>query len=363
MQSPHSFVQHCLLHPANMPALLRFFRISLLLWVGLTAIATHAQTLRVLAWPGYADADLVRAFEQRTGLKVEVTTIDSDEQLWARMTANGGRDFDVFAVNTAELQRYLARGLAGAIDLSRLKNLEQLQPRFRHLANIPGLVHGGHTFAIPYAYAEMGLIYDPQQWPTPPESIHALWDPRVRGRVLMYNGGSHGFSLAALHMGKRSPFRLAPEEWAPAVDALIALRRNVRTYYTQPEESVKQFIRHKAALMFANYGQQQVQLLRKAGVEVGYVLPREGALAWLDCWAVSTPSRDKPMVEAWLDFMLEKAPGQALIDRQGLASASMSKTSDHDRLLWLEPVEDAERRSRMWQRIVGGAGVSKVLAP
>lgn len=41
-----------------------------------------AEVLRVLAWPGYADPDIVKTFEKRTGSKVEVTYIDSDEVLW-----------------------------------------------------------------------------------------------------------------------------------------------------------------------------------------------------------------------------------------------------------------------------------------
>ncbi|PLX72710.1 MAG: spermidine/putrescine ABC transporter substrate-binding protein, partial [Azoarcus sp.] len=36
-----------------------------------------AEVLRVLAWPGYADPDVVKVFEQRTGSRVEVTVIDS----------------------------------------------------------------------------------------------------------------------------------------------------------------------------------------------------------------------------------------------------------------------------------------------
>jgi len=35
--------------------------------------------LRVLAWPGYADKDLVQVFEQRHKVKVQVTVISSDE--------------------------------------------------------------------------------------------------------------------------------------------------------------------------------------------------------------------------------------------------------------------------------------------
>ena len=68
----------------------------------LVAQAAFAQdTLRVLTWPGYADADLVKVFEQKTGSKVEVTVIDSDDAMWQKLNKNKAGDFDVFAVNTA----------------------------------------------------------------------------------------------------------------------------------------------------------------------------------------------------------------------------------------------------------------------
>src|SRR5436853_6001612 len=73
-------------------------------WLALPAHA--ADTLRVLAWPGYADPDIVKAFEQRHQVTVQVTVVGSDETLWERVSARDGGDFDVFAVNTAELKRY-----------------------------------------------------------------------------------------------------------------------------------------------------------------------------------------------------------------------------------------------------------------
>ena len=64
------------------------------------AWAVQAQeVLRVLTWPGYADPDLVKVFEQRTGSKVELTIIDSDDAMWKRLNENKAGDFDVFAVN------------------------------------------------------------------------------------------------------------------------------------------------------------------------------------------------------------------------------------------------------------------------
>lgn len=330
-------------------------------------LSTHAaggRRLRVLTWPGYADPDVVRSFEQRENAQVEVSLIDSDDALWERVTAREGRDFDVFAVNTAELQRYIAAGLVAGIDTQRLPQRAAQLPRFRDLHKVPGLVHGGTSYAIPYTYAEMGLIHDRRQLPEPPTSVTALWDPKWRGKVLAYNGGSHNFSLAALAMRLPSPFKLRAADWPGVVDRLIALRRNVHGFYTQPDESVRLFTTRGAALMFANYGSQQVKLLQAAGVDVGYVVPREGALAWLDCWAISRSAQDRELATRWIDHLLRPEAGAVLTQRQGLANTTTPSPfhQPEARLHWLEPVEDPDRRSRMWERIVSGDRAAKVLA-
>ncbi len=330
------------------------------------ALAVQAQeTLRVLTWPGYADPDLVKVFEQQTGSKVEVTTIDSDDVMWQKLNKNKASDFDVFAVNTAELQRYIQGGLAVPVRTANIPNTARQLPRFRDLNGIPGLVHGDKVYAIPYTYSEMGLVYDKQQVKPAPTSVRALWDTRYRGKVLLYNGASHNFSLAAQALGDATPYQLGAKEWPAAVDQLIALRRNAQGFYTQPEESVEMFKNGHTALMFANYGSQQVQLLKKAGIDVGYVVPQEGALAWLDCWAITRGAKNTKLAEAWINYFLEATPGNALLTRQGLANTTSESPylRAQDRIVWLEPVENTDRRSALWERIVAGDRASKVLAP
>lgn len=329
-----------------------------------TARAAAARRLRVLTWPGYADPDLVRSFEQREDAQVEVSYIDSDDALWERLNTRGGRDFDVFAVNNAELQRCITAGLVAGIDPQRLPQRAAQLTRFRDLHTVPGLVHGTSTYAIPYTYSEMGLIHDRRQMPEPPTSVTALWDAKWRGKVLAYNGGTHNFSLAALALNLPNPFQLRAADWPRVVERLIALRRNVHGFYTQPEESVRLFKARGATLMFANYGSQQVKLLQAAGVDVGYVVPREGALAWLDCWAISSGALDSELASRWIDHMLRPEAGAVLTQRQGLANTTTASPFHQPdaRLHWLEPVEDTGRRTRMWERIVSGDRAAKVLA-
>lgn len=327
------------------------------------ACAAESRTLRVLAWPGYADPDLVHRFEQNLAARVELTIVDTDQALWHHMQPGPGANFDVVAVNTAELQRYIQLNAVQPLQLKSLPGRQRQLARFQALEGIPGLVHEGRSYAIPYAWSEMGLIYHPDHFATPPASIAALWDPRLQGRVLAYDGGTHAFSLAAQKLGLPSPFRIPASQWPTLVESLVALRRNVSGFYTLPEESLDLYRRRGVWLMLANYGRQQFQLLRQAGLDVRYALPREGALAWLDCWAVTRQARDPDLAHAWINHMLSPQASEALRQRQGLGAT----TNDGDapaltgRLVWLEPVEDDERRNRLWRRIVSGDSVAKVL--
>jgi len=183
-----------------------------------------------------------------------------------------------------------------------------------------------------------------------------LWNPRYRGKVLDFNSAQHNFSFAALALGYPDPFQLSPTQTRAIALKLIDLRRNLLTYYTLPEEATAFFIQHKVALMFGNYGTQQLAQLRRAGADVGYVIPDEGALAWLDCWAMTNAAANRPLALAWINYMLEPDVSVLLIQRQGLANtltpSPESNVSAH--LVWIRPVVDVQRREALWSKIVSG---------
>jgi putative spermidine/putrescine transport system substrate-binding protein len=330
------------------------------LWTGTLADSNtpRQSVLRVLAWPGYADDDWVQAFEKRLHAKVEVTIVDSDEALWAQMHSAVPPPFDVLAANTAEIARYAQAGMLSALDLKKIPNRRWQQPFFQHLSDIRGLVNAGHAYAIPFTWSSMGLIYDRKQFPVAPRSMRVMWDPRYRGKVLDFNSAQHNFSFAALALGYPDPFHLTPEQMRAVTRELVNLRRNLLTYYTLPEEATALFVEHHAALMFGNYGTQQVEQLRKAGVDVGYVMPDEGALAWLDCWAITRNASNLDLAHQWLDYMQEPEIGKQLTQREGLANTMTpvpgAASDAGPKLVWLQLVESIGQREALWQRIESG---------
>ena len=320
------------------------------------SLAGAREKLRVVAWDGYADPEVVEAFEKRYQVDVDVIQVNSDDDLWEKINKNNAADYDVFAVNTAELQRYIDRGLSVPFDLHNIPNRANQLERFKNLSAIPGVVHQGKAYAIPYTYSDMGLIYDQTKVKEIPRSMSALWDPAYRGRILAYDGSSHNFTVAAMQTGAPDPFNLDKNGFTLATKKLVALRRNVLTFYSSPQEAVKLFTENDVVLVYANYGTQQLKALRDAGANVGYTIPQEGALAWLDCWAVTRGTRNRKLAEAWVNYTLEKSVSDRLPKLHGLANTITRFSGDHaqDKIIWLEPVEDSSKRKQLWDRIMSG---------
>lgn len=322
------------------------------------------EVLRLLTWSGYADSDLVRAFEQRYGVEVEVTFVGSDDELRHKLAEDAGSHYDVIAANTSEIRHFAEQNLLQPLRLNNLPNRSRQLRQFRELNEIPGLTRDGKAYGIPYTYAEMGLIYNRALLHSAPDSLNSLWDPALQGRVLAYDGSSHNFSLARMVLNQ-PPFAIPAQELPETLAKLVDLRRNVLTFYSLPEDSVSLYKQNEIALIYANYGRQQLKLLQDAGADVAYVIPREGALAWLDCWAISRGATSQELAERWINYTLEPQVSSALTERQGLANTlgPLDASSASSQLIWLETVENAELRNQLWQRILAGERPEDLVQP
>jgi putative spermidine/putrescine transport system substrate-binding protein len=127
----------------------------------------------------------------------------------------------------------------------------------------------------------------------------------------------------------------------------------VLSFYTTADEATQIYKQNDVALIWANYGQQQVKSLQDAGAHVAYVNPKEGALAWLDTWAVTTGAQDKDLAEAWINFLMQKEIGAQLTERSGFGNtvAPSSNAKPDDKLVYVETVEDPTKRADLWNEI------------
>ena len=320
---------------------------------GLWVSAASAETLRVLAWEGYADPDWVKDFTKETGIDVDVVFVGSDDEIWAKIKGSEGKDFDVMAVNTAQLQRYIDADLVKPWDLAKIPNQKDVLPRFQDLSKISGVTRDGKAYGIPFCFDSIGLIYDTDKVKPAPTSMSVLWDPQYQGKVLAYDNGEHNFSFTALTLGIENPFHLSADQFAAVKAKLLELKPNVLSFYTTADEALQIYQNNDVALIWANYGQQQLKAMQKVGAHVAYIAPAEGSLSWLDNWALTSGAKDPDAAAKWVNFLLDKKIGAALSERTGFGNTAVasSNANDNDKLVWLESVEDPLKRSDLWNEI------------
>ena len=321
--------------------------------MGTIPAASAAEELRILTWQGYTDDDWVAEFEKETGAKVSVVYAQTDDEIWSKIKGSEGEDFDLFAVNTSELQRYIDAGLAAPHDLAQLPNQKLTLPQFRDLALVRGVSRDGKVYGIPFAFDSIGLIYDTTKVNPPPDSMNVLWDPAYKGKILLYDASAHNFSFAALAEGIENPFKLSDAQLAEIKDKLIALQANALSYYQSADEALQIYNSNDVALIFANFGQQQLKQMKEAGAPIAYVVPKEGALAWLDTWVVSKGAKNPDLAEKWINFVLQQQISSALTERTGFGNTvtPLVGADPSDKFVWLLPVEDFQKRNDLWNEI------------
>jgi len=311
------------------------------------------EELRILAWEGYADADWVTAFEKETGADVSVVFIGSDDEIWTKIKGSEGEDFDLFAVCTACLQRYIDAGLTTAINLDEIPNLKDALPRFRDLSKVGGTMRDGKVYGIPFAFDSIGLIYDTNKVNPAPTSWNVLWDPEYKDRTLIYDNGVLNFSFTALALGIANPFDLTDAEMAQIKARLIGLKCNSLSFYTTASEAQQIYQNNDVALIWANYGQQQVKAMQDVGAPVAYVNPKEGALSWLDTWVLTSGVRNQALAEKWINFVLQHKIGKELSERTGFGNSTVptANAGEGDKLIWQVPPENPQKRTDLWNEI------------
>jgi putative spermidine/putrescine transport system substrate-binding protein/spermidine/putrescine transport system substrate-binding protein len=322
---------------------------ALVVLASVVAGPSYAETLRILAYEGYADQDWIDAFEKETGADVNVVFASSPEEMFAKMQGSGGADYDIVAIDTSIIKRYVENGLVQPIDEAKLKNLPNLLPNF---AGIPQTKPDGKRYAVPIAWGSLGLIYSKAEFKQAPDNWNVLWDPAYKGRVLMGDDGNNNIVNTALSMGIKDPYHLTSQQQAEVKAKLIALKSNLLSYYAGGEEGVTLFEQNDVVLMTA-FGELQYRELVKRGVDVGYAVPKEGAVGWVDCYAISSKAKAVDLAHAWINFWLRPTTGAAMSERYGYGNTT-SKAVDLDyasRLVWLSEPEDYTMRTELWNEV------------
>jgi spermidine/putrescine transport system substrate-binding protein len=297
--------------------------IALLLALSLSAGPVRAdnQKLRIISWADYVPADLIAAFKKETGFDVEVT-LSNNEEMISKLRATGGAGFDLAQPSQ---DRILAAqrefGIYKPLDLAKVK-LNEFQPEFLSIVRKNTTVDG-QVYGLPYLWGTDGLVVNVKRTKIADYPDLCRADLRGKTAVRLKRPTLMAFAFA----GGSDPFALYgnPQAYAALMDQvgarLIACKPILKFFYDNKDQLLNGFRSGEvvAAMMWDTGG----WTLNRDNPDIQFVVPRSGALGWLDTFALPARGRNDAAAYAWINFTMRPENAARVVRSVGSFSAAM----------------------------------------
>lgn len=260
--------------------------------------AAFADEIRVLNWQGYGtDLDwAIAAFTEQTGDTVLHEYFASEQEMLTKLRTNPGA-YDVVLVNSAYVGQAEEEGLIEPIDPDALANFADIDPAIAAREEIRA---DGDLFGVPWTWGVTSIAVDTGDFPTLPESLSILWDPAQKGKVSLRDDGVEAVGIAALATGQDIN---AITDMDAVRAKLVELLPQVRTFWGSENEWNQSF--SAGDFDVATFWSGGAARSASKGLPVAFVIPKEGAIGWLDTLTVPASSTHKDAALAFIDWMID----------------------------------------------------------
>jgi putrescine transport system substrate-binding protein len=294
-----------------------------------SAAPDSGKVLNLYIWSDYLAPNALPDFEKQTGIKVHVSYFDTNETLETRLLA-GHSGFDVVVPTASYFERQIKAGVYLTLDKSRLPNLKNMDAQLmsRVALHDPDNAHG-----VIYTWGTNGIGYNEKMLKAllpdaPVDSWRMVFDPAVASKIAkcgisVLDSPAEMVRVVLSYLG-RDPNSQKPEDLAAGEAALSKIRPYIRNINSS--EYIEALANGDICLA-VGYNGDVLQARDRArdankGIEIQYVVPKEGSILWFDMLTVPKDAPDPESAYAFLDYMMSPQVAADVSDFRRYATAN-----------------------------------------
>ncbi len=265
---------------------------------------SHTEELYVYNWGDYIDDEVVAMFEEETGIKVTYDMFETNEEMYPVIEA-GAVTYDVVCPSDYMIQKMIENDMLAEINFENVPNISQINPEYMEMSRS---FDPENRYSVPYCWGTVGILYNTKRLEElgvePPKSWMDLWDPALKGEILMQDSVRDAFMVALKGLGY-SMNTIDEKELQQAKDLLIQQKPLVQAYVI--DQVRDKMIGGEAAVGVIYSGEMLYiqEEVKNLGLDYSleYVVPEEGTNLWLDSWVIPKNAQNKENAEKWINFL------------------------------------------------------------
>ena len=275
----------------------RLISLTLALVVALTLIAAPAfaaETITVFNWYDYIDEDVIKLFEEETGISVKYANFTDNEEMYIKVK-NSPSAYDVIVPSDYIIERMIREDLLEKLDLDAMPNIEGIIEWMRTPAYDPT-----GEYSAAYMWGTLGILYNTDMVEEEIESWESLFDITYKRNVIMMKSIRDTIGMTLKMLGYSMNTREIEQLEVAKVRLLQQKADGIVKGYLLDETKDK-MIAGEAALALMYSGDALYSMMENEALE--YVVPIEGSNVWVDGMCIPKGSQNKEAAQQFIDFM------------------------------------------------------------
>ncbi|NCT56784.1 MAG: spermidine/putrescine ABC transporter substrate-binding protein [Legionella sp.] len=268
-----------------------------------------AKTLNLYIWGGEIPKALIQTFEHETGIKVNLSTYDSNETLYAKLKATPHPMYDIVLPSAYFVERLKKQKLLNPLDHNRLPNLKNLDPAFTNNHYDPH-----NQYSVPLIWGITGIFYNQAWIKHIPTHWGDLWDTSWQGQLMLLDDPREAFGMALLKLGYH-PNDSDPKHIEEAFQSLKTLAPNIKIFAS---EGIQSILIDGDAMVGVTWNADALKAYRE-NKNIRFTYPAEGFVMWIDCLAILKNAPHPDEAYAFINFMLKASSAASLALAEGHA--------------------------------------------
>ena len=249
--------------------------------------------------------DIIAAFEEETGIKVNYSTYESNEALYSKL-AGGGITVDVIIPSDYMIARLIKEDMLLPLDFDNIPNYKYVQDQFRNTNFDPE-----NRYSVPYTWGTVGIIYnskyvdeaDVTGW-------ELLWNEKYAGKILMFDNSRDAFGIAQYKLGYDVNTTDKAELQACA-DELGVQKPLVRQYVMDQIYATMEGENAWIGVYYAG----DCMVMMENNPDLRFYLPEDqGFNLFIDSMCIPSCSQEKEAAEAFINFLCDPEISGANMD-------------------------------------------------
>ena len=134
--------------------------------------------LNLYTWEGMFPQEVLDAFTAETGIKVNYSSFDTDENMLMKLEAANGGDYDVVIADDYIIETAIAEGLVMELDKSKIANIGNVNPVYQGQFFDPE-----DAYTVPYGAGVQTIVYNPDLVDIEINGYEDLWDAALESSL------------------------------------------------------------------------------------------------------------------------------------------------------------------------------------